>query len=71
MLGSAAKYIQCLLYARTVGSLPKRHGGCSDVFQQSITPSLSCFCHDANGKYFPGLIPTDQRHFLKESSPRR
>jgi len=32
MLGSAAKYILCLLYARTVGSLPKQHRGCSNFF---------------------------------------
>lgn len=69
MLGSAAKYILCLLYARTVGSLPKQHQGCSDFFQQSITLGLSHFYPDTNGKYFPGLISTDQRHFLNREEP--
>lgn len=69
-LGSAAQYIPCLLYARTVGSLPKRHRGCSDLFRQSITPGLSHFYTDTNGKYFPGLISTDQRSFLNREEPR-
>lgn len=69
MLGSAAKYILCLLYARTVGSLPKQHRGCSYFFRQSITPGLSHFYPDTNGKYFPGLISTDQRHFLNREEP--
>lgn len=69
MLGAAAKYILCLLYARTVGSLPKQHQGCADFFQQSITLGLSHFYPDTNGKYFPGLISTDQRHFLNREEP--
>lgn len=68
-LGSAAKYILCLLYARTVGSFPKQHWGCSDLFRQSITPGLNHFYTDTNGKYFPGLISTHQRHFLNREEP--
>lgn len=46
MLGSASKYILCLLYA-TVGSFPKRHRGCSVFFffffsnHASLEPFLS------------------------------
>ena len=68
MLGSALN-IFCLLYSRTVGSLPKRHRGCSNFFRLSITPGLSHFYPDTNGKYFPGLISTDQRHFLNREEP--
>lgn len=52
-----------------MGSLPKQHGGCSHFFQLSITLALSHFYPDTNGKYFPGLISTDQRHFLNREEP--
>lgn len=54
-----------------MGSLPKRHGGCSRFFfQLSVTPGLSHFYPDTNGKYSPGLISTDQRYFLKREEPQ-
>lgn len=69
MLGSASKYILCLLYA-TVGSFPKRHRGCSVFFFFSaIMLHLSHFYPDRNGKYFPGVISTDQRSFLNREEP--
>lgn len=69
MLGSAAKSVLCLLSAGTVGSLPKRHWG-SSVFQQSIMLCLSRFYPNRNGKYFPGVISTDQRIFLNREQPQ-